>query len=152
MGTQNNRLNETVLLSTQNICKIDGLENITLKILVYQNLWASMQRKRQRWPRDSKICYKQILEHEQCYKHAGWHQLRYTWNKDIHGLVDIQAAGLNQNKITSWQEAETIFYLYGHHEVQLLPLHHAIVELPLSCLCWDPHLVSFKLWLFSFPF
>ena len=54
--------------------------------------------------------------------------------KIIHGLVDIPAAdlatSLNQNKITPWQEAETICFLYGHHKVQLLPLHHSIVELP----------------------
>ena len=43
MGTQKNRLNETVLLSTQNICyivKIGGLKNINnfpLKIFVYLN-------------------------------------------------------------------------------------------------------------------
>ena len=37
MGTQKNRLNETVLLSTQNICSIDSEENIynfTLKMFV----------------------------------------------------------------------------------------------------------------------
>ena len=40
VGTQKNRLNETILLSTHNICKNDGEENInnfTLKIFVYLN-------------------------------------------------------------------------------------------------------------------
>ena len=41
VGTQKNRLNETVLLSTQNICSIDSEENIynfTLKMFVLLNL------------------------------------------------------------------------------------------------------------------
>ena len=39
MGTQKNRLNETVLLSTQNICSIDGedAENVCLSKPVYNN-------------------------------------------------------------------------------------------------------------------
>ena len=40
-STKTNRLNETVLLSTQNICSIDSEENIynfTLKMFVYLNL------------------------------------------------------------------------------------------------------------------
>ena len=65
--------------------------------------------------------------------------------KIINGLVDIPAAdffylSLNQNKITPWQEAETICYLYGHLKAQLLPLHHSIVELPPSYTSWGPRL------------
>ena len=37
MGTQKNRLNETVLLSTQNMLELTGKNNFTLKCFVYLN-------------------------------------------------------------------------------------------------------------------
>ena len=40
--TQKKRLNETVILSTQNLCYTDGLDiiyNFTLKYFVHLNLW-----------------------------------------------------------------------------------------------------------------
>ena len=45
MGTQKNRLNETVLLSTQNTCSIDGLENnynFRLIKFPYLDLWFNL--------------------------------------------------------------------------------------------------------------
>ena len=46
MGTQKNRLNETVLFSTQNIClslRVRNIYNFTLKNFVYLNLWIQVK-------------------------------------------------------------------------------------------------------------